>query len=309
MENVSTCGICGESDAVTLARPYDLYSGERFTIIACRACGLGRLSPRPTPSEIGRYYHADYFPFTRTRGLLHRLQTMQWRATARLLARHARVNGPVLEFGCGTGDILNLVQRATNRDAHGLDFSATAVTEAKARYPHLDIRESSGADCSMTGHSPAGSGFSLIYMRHVIEHLYAPSQVIREIAAKLAPGGRLVIFTPDASSLEARLFGRYWHFDVPRHLWFFNRHHINQILEGTGVQIRHIRYEYNPLNWIWGLRQFAFVNFANKFIMSFLHPHNIVLIMFFFPINALLCCLGKSGRMMIVAEKGGLEHA
>jgi|GEM_PF-1559316 2-polyprenyl-3-methyl-5-hydroxy-6-metoxy-1,4-benzoquinol methylase len=302
MENVNTC-ICGASDAAILARPYDLYSGEQFTIIKCRSCGLGRLSPRPAPDEIGRYYRDDYFPFMRTGGLLHRLQNMQWRMTSRLLARHARVQGPVLEFGCGTGDILNLVQRATNRDAYGLDFSALAVKEAKLRYPRLDISESSGAGLSISA-----SGFSLIYMRHVIEHLYFPSMVIRELIAKLAPGGRLIIITPDAGSLEAHLFGRYWHFDVPRHLWFFHRRHILQMLEKTGLHVRQIRYEYNPLNWIWGLRQFAFVKFHRKDILSFLHPRNLWLSMFFFPLNAILSWLGESGRMMMVFEKGLSVH-
>jgi 2-polyprenyl-3-methyl-5-hydroxy-6-metoxy-1,4-benzoquinol methylase len=49
-------------------------------------------------------------------------------------------------------------------------------------------------------------GYNIIVMAEVIEHLYtAPVQVLRCLRSLLAPGGFLIVTTPNAAALQQRL--------------------------------------------------------------------------------------------------------
>jgi len=56
--------------------------------------------------------------------------------------------GRVLELGCGHGHFAEAI-RARGFDVVGIDISPTAVAQAKARYPGLDVRAGSLADHGM----------------------------------------------------------------------------------------------------------------------------------------------------------------
>jgi SAM-dependent methyltransferase len=59
----------------------------------------------------------------------------------------------------------------------------------------------------------------VIALWHVIEHLPEPLSVLERAAARLAPGGILVVASPNPEALQFRLFRRYWgHLDAPRHV-------------------------------------------------------------------------------------------
>ena len=54
---------------------------------------------------------------------------------------------------------------------------------------------------------------------HVLEHMRDPWQMIDAAAARLAPGGVLVLALPNPYAFQFRLLGRYWaHVDAPRHI-------------------------------------------------------------------------------------------
>jgi hypothetical protein len=60
----------------------------------------------------------------------------------------------------------------------------------------------------------------VIALWHVIEHLSDPWRMLETAAARLRPGGVLVLATPNPAALQFRLFGGRWtHVDAPRHLW------------------------------------------------------------------------------------------
>ncbi len=73
---------------------------------------------------------------------------------------------------------------------------------------------------------------------NVFEHLYDPAATLAEIRRILAPGGLLVLAVPDAGSLDARIFGPRWTgYDVPRHLYTFDRHTLDRMLNRAGFQV------------------------------------------------------------------------
>ena len=134
--------LCGVTDARWVLRGSDrLYrtTARAFDVVACRGCGLLRLSPRPPEAELAQYYPRQYW-FAGDASLAGRLEE----AFRRLLIRdHARFvqrayrnaggAGPMLDAGCGGGLLAGLL-RARGVPALGLDASLEAVTLAWHRH-------------------------------------------------------------------------------------------------------------------------------------------------------------------------------
>jgi SAM-dependent methyltransferase len=55
-----------------------------------------------------------------------------------------------------------------------------------------------------------GLSFDVVLLSHVLEHIYEPRVFLESLAEDLAPGGLLVVITPNVGSLAAKCLGRYW---------------------------------------------------------------------------------------------------
>jgi SAM-dependent methyltransferase len=107
--------------------------------------------------------------------------------------------GPVLDLGCGRGEALALLAGA-GLEARGVDASARMV--ARCRERGLDARE--GDLFEALAAEEAGSLGGVVSF-HVIEHLPAAGldRLVRLAHRALAPGGVLVLETPNPLSLVA----------------------------------------------------------------------------------------------------------
>jgi 2-polyprenyl-3-methyl-5-hydroxy-6-metoxy-1,4-benzoquinol methylase len=103
--------------------------------------------------------------------------------------------GVLLDLGCGSGAFLEVAARA-GWAARGVDASAERVAACAAR--GLDARCAEAVEFLESGEELFGG----ILAAHLIEHL-PPERAARLIVAaagRLAPGGRLVLVTPDLRS-------------------------------------------------------------------------------------------------------------
>ena len=119
--------------------------------------------------------------------------------------------GPVLEIGCGRGEILELLAER-GVEARGVELDPELVRDASAR--GLDVSEGDGLT-TLAGLPDAGVGG--IVLIQVIEHL-SPQQIADLIplaARKLRDGGRLIVETVNPLSLY--VFGHALYLD-PTHL-------------------------------------------------------------------------------------------
>lgn len=113
-----------------------------------------------------------------------------------MLARHVRPGGRVLEVSCAEGDLLRLI-RGAGFDGRGTNYSRYADAD-----PSLPIDW--GVD--LMQRLPYDDGeFDAVVLADVIEHLSSHERAISEAARVLAPGGRLIVATPNTLRINSRL--------------------------------------------------------------------------------------------------------
>ena len=275
METIN-CEVCGGPSATTLFRQYDLthhVTDELFTVVRCQGCRMLFLNPRPTPEDIGSYYPATYYPDATPRqaGDLRRAakrwsgkvrqwiaqdfygypaeeQAMRWRRARRMLLwpeflwRRWRGRGllpwvgrgRVLDVGCGAGGKLVSLQEQ-GWDVSGVDASAVAVAQARVRFGDR-VRQG-----NLAAMAYADRSFDTVLFSHVLEHLHGPLPILKEVWRILEREGRVVILCPNAGSLEAKIFGRWWFpWELPRHLFHYEKVTLTRVLEAAGFRIESV---------------------------------------------------------------------
>lgn len=110
--------------------------------------------------------------------------------------------------------------------------------EARRRVPSALQHRVVGAIDDITGAS-----FDVITLWHVLEHLPSPGQDIEKLKARLSPGGVLFIAVPNFDSWEAAIGrSRWFHLDVPRHLYHFTPNTVRRLLELQGFRVNRINF-------------------------------------------------------------------
>ncbi len=131
-------------------------------------------------------------------------------ARAEIMRRCQR--GDVLDVGCFRGDFLRSLPPEFER--FGIEPSRAARKEAERR--NIQIVGSSVEDAVIH------KRFDVIVLMDVIEHVDAPTEVIKKLAGWLAPNGHLIISTGNAAALPWRMMRLdYWYY-VPQHICFFS---------------------------------------------------------------------------------------
>jgi O-antigen chain-terminating methyltransferase len=158
---------------------------ERLTRLERReraAAGPATVAAQPAAANV-----PDYFAFeSRMRGSVEIVRERQRRYVDDL-----RDHAPVLDVGCGRGELVGLLRDA-GVEARGIDGDADMV--AYARGEGLDVEQ---ADAVAYLEGLADGELGAVFTAQVVEHL-PPATLVRVLelaAAKLRPGGLLVAET------------------------------------------------------------------------------------------------------------------
>ena len=215
-ENAATapvCDICGGPLSAYYPAVEDPQTDEIFRIERCPSCDLGQTLPQP--ADLGPYYGAQYHGGRH--GVTDRL------CMKRRLGFVAEVAAPgrLLDFGCGDGGFI-AAANAAGWDAAGVEMRPDHA-RAKGLTVFEQIEQAPGA-------------FDVITLWHSLEHVAAPRATVERLLKLLKPGGHMIIAVPNRASWQARLFGRRWfHIDVPRHLFHFTPTALRRLLERQGL--------------------------------------------------------------------------
>ena len=205
----------------------------------CRACQLGQLAPLPNAEELEALYASPhYFAGSDRIGYADYLSDApQFARTFRLKAERLLRYGPVqnlLEVGCGPGYFLHAALAAGVPHVVGVDRNRWAIDEAwrgglEAYVGSLDA-------------VPRERTFDAVVMLDLLEHIADPVAFLAEVRARLSPGGRVFIMTPNIRSLLARVSGRRWvSLKVPEHVYYYSPRSIRRLLESAGFAVLSVR--------------------------------------------------------------------
>lgn len=144
--------------------------------------------------------------------------------------RHITASSMVLDFGCGSGRYLDKVKRMGGSGI-GMDFSQQALDQISARgHDGLPVEDASWELLK-------AKGVDLVRMNHVVEHLFYPKDVLRQIWSVLRPGGILHIATPNPAGYSCSRFRAAWFaLDCPRHVVLISPQQMKSLLQEIGFR-------------------------------------------------------------------------
>lgn len=107
------------------------------------------------------------------------------------LRRRALLSGPLLDYGCGTGNLTERLDRLSHDEVpelHGYDPSKESLAEARSRAPRAELH--SDVSSLPRGH------FATAVLSGVLHHVPPQERlaVLRTVHDALRPGGHIVVF-------------------------------------------------------------------------------------------------------------------
>lgn len=193
-----------------------------YTILECEGCGLVFKSHTLSAKALDRFYDSlDYAPFDTDYGFPTDKCLLS-------ILRKLPVGSRVLDFGCSTGRILN--ELGSRYQRFGIEVNEAAAERARQR--GITVIPEAALETSLAGK------FDAIILSDVFEHLVEPTITLRRLAARLGPGGRLILVTGLADAVNPRaLIGEHWYFRIGGHLHMLNRRHLDWLGRTLGLDV------------------------------------------------------------------------
>lgn len=253
-----TCVVCGGTQfvprfpgrvvprAAVAGAAYRITHSERRLVgalVRCTTCGLGMLPPQW--ADAVRYEEAADPYYTE--------QARERIANADRLLRLVPGGGRLLDVGCACGFLL-VAARERGFEAEGVEMSQWASEYARREYG-LPVHTGRLDELALRAES-----YDVVVLADVIEHLTDPRRTLREIHRVTRRGGRLLLLTPDAGSLVARLAGPRWWGLLDDHYVYFSRSTLRRLLESEGYAVEHLGAlgrEFPLAHWIFKLAAYS----------------------------------------------------
>jgi SAM-dependent methyltransferase len=204
------CCVCGVPGSA-------LYAVPPFGVVRCPVCGLVFVSPRLTAGALQHFYdEPGYFEggVYGQGSACSPAMVLQRIWTGGRLAQISRLRpapARLLEIGSGYGYFL-ADARSAGYDVRGVELSSTGAEHAR-RELGLDVFNGQLAD---SPELPA----EVICFWDTLEHVPDPLEFLRQVRARLAPGGAFALSVPSFASLPARLLRtRWWTLKPEQHIW------------------------------------------------------------------------------------------
>ena len=203
-----------------------LVSQEDFTVVECANCTHGYTQDRVVEPEVGPYYdHPDYISHQdQGKDLLStiykRVRSYSLQQKSKLVERFVK-GGKLLDYGCGTGAFLHQL------DPNKWEKNGVEIND--------DARAKAGQHAQVNKEMSLGQSYDAITMWHVLEHIYAPVELLSTFRSAISDHGRLVVAVPNYKSYDAKHYKAHWAaYDVPIHVHHFSKESMDAIAAKTG---------------------------------------------------------------------------
>jgi SAM-dependent methyltransferase len=171
-------------------------------------------------------YHEDYAGFRKDEFFDRRIREELESRISKLITPTATL----LDVGCGSGDFLQAAEE------HGITGRGVDVSEAASA---IARKRGLNAQCLDFLNSDVGTGYSIVSMWDVIEHLKDPFQFVRKAHDLLAEDGFLLFKIPSYGDLNFDLLRLSQNrspilLGAPDHVQYFTQHSLSLLLGRAG---------------------------------------------------------------------------
>ena len=170
---------------------------------------LCTLLPTPMP------FDESYFSTHTYKDVSFARYSQYWwsnRFYAILARRYGKRGARLLEIGSGLGHLVG--QLEGHFETFAADVNPWALKQSLTVTRHTSHVTSSAEELPF-----ADESFGVVINKHVVEHLLHPEKAITELGRVIAPGGVLILATPNLDSLLKPLKGEKWiGFQDPTHI-------------------------------------------------------------------------------------------
>ena len=211
-------------------------SGDIFELIENKEFGFLETFPQPSPEKLPEYYKSDdYISHTDSKRnffekAYHLVKKISLAQKIKLINACGSSEKTLLDIGCGTGDFLKIAQD-NQWQIFGIEPNAQARTIANYKTGNRVFDTE-----ALSKFQP--ESFDVITLWHVLEHLPNLEQQIQIFKKALKKDGTLIIAVPNHGSFDAKYYKQFWAaYDVPRHLWHFNKPSISKLFLKISMEV------------------------------------------------------------------------
>jgi len=145
------------------------------------------------------------------------------------MIRSLKNSGRLLEIGCGTGKLLNELQKYYS--VFGIDISPYAISEASKTIINKNLNVLDIEKGKIIGN------YDIIIAFDILEHLNNPKNAIIKIKKSLKESGIFILSVPNNYGLYGKIITRVFNFIDKTHISTFNRNFWIKILQEEGFDM------------------------------------------------------------------------
>lgn len=215
-------------------------TGEEFELIQNMEYGFLETSPKPSSDKLPDYYKSeDYISHTDSQRNLfekvyHLVRSISLKKKLKLINSFSSESKKLLDVGCGTGDFLQTALE-NNWIVSGIEPNEQAreIANKKTNNSVFETEQLLKLEAS---------SFDVITLWHVLEHLPDLENHIKVFKKLLKTNGTLIIAVPNYKSYDAKHYKQFWAaYDVPRHLWHFNKTSISKLVSKQHMKVLKVK--------------------------------------------------------------------
>jgi 2-polyprenyl-3-methyl-5-hydroxy-6-metoxy-1,4-benzoquinol methylase len=248
------CPVCQNTQTELFANVKDIEyqtSESIYQYLKCNSCESIYLE-NPPVDQLNQIYPQSYYSYSEnnSNSMIQKIkQHLDTILFSNILKKVQTTPIKILDIGGGTGWLLNSIKSNSKMklETHVLDIDENGkkMAEKNGHIFHLTPIEAFSTE----------NKFDLIIMLNLIEHVADPKQVMQKAKTLLAPGGFLVIKTPNTQALDCKLFRHQnWAgFHCPRHWVLFNRRNFAKLSEDTQFICHKIKYTQGAPFWTYSI--------------------------------------------------------
>lgn len=248
-----SCPVCSnpETDLWCNAKDYEYFtSKESFEYYHCRNCKTIFLNPKQI-KPLNEIYPSNYYAFKESGGSI--IQTVKTFLDKKLFRKIlSEIEGSelsVLDVGGGTGWLLDTVKQTDKRVTY------TQVVDIDAKAEEKALKKGHNYFCGPIEQFETEKKFHFVLLLNLIEHVANPQEILQKVESILAPGGVILIKTPNIECWDVRLTkNKYWGgLHAPRHWVLFSSKSFEMITSRAGLSIKSLKYTQGAPFWAYSI--------------------------------------------------------